>query len=241
MPSTPSYRFSYQQSLSFLNLLRQHEDIVSIESVPGKFLIRGYSRNSEQLLFSLRLPLVLPMILETESLQEYVDRLPEVIPPYFIFLVQSGRAALGYFDQGEVIHHKVFQRYAVRRKHGKSQVKHLKKKGSKSAGGQLRMRQTQALFEDTNAKLHEWEAADFDGPILYYCSTNLWQFFFSAKTEAPFQRKDQRLRKIPRDIAPPSYEELLNTNRQVCAGWLEVLQQEWQTGTILQWAEKCKE
>lgn len=239
MSGRGTYRLTYQQSISFLRILTAQSNVVS-DFIPAKQLIKGVASENEQQLFSLRLPLMMPLSKETEPFPDYVQRLSPTIPPYVILLVQSGKAALGYFEGGVVVYHKVVQRYAVRRKHGKSQVKHLKKKGSKSAGGQLRIRQTQALFDDVNAKLHEWGIAHSTEPILYYCPTNLWQFFFSAKTAPPFDRKDERLRKIPRDIRAPSYEELLNTNEQVCKGWLTISNKYWEE-RIWEWLRKCQD
>jgi hypothetical protein len=231
-------RLSYAPTIHFLKHLAAEPALLK-DLQPHKQLLRVFDTHETEIL-RLRLPLMLPLQKETEAFGDYVDRLSHTIPPYVILLVQAGKAALGYFENGEVVYHKVLQRYAVRRKHGKSQVKHLKKKGSKSAGGQLRMRQTQALFDDVNGKLTEWGIGYSNHPILYYCPTNLWQFFFSAKTAPPFDRKDDRLRKIPRDIRIPSYEELLNTNKQILKGWLAMANSEWEERTW-EWLRQCED
>lgn len=238
MEGDARHRLTYGQVVSFL------EQLTSISFVykdmqANKQLLTVFDHNEVQIL-RLRLPLMLPLQEEMEPFDEFVGRLPRTIPPYVMLLVQAGKAALGYFEEGEVVEHKVFQRYAVRRKHGKSQVKHLKKKSSKSAGGQLRMQQTQALFEDINGRLQEWHVQSTDDPILYYCPTNLWQFFFSAKISPVFDRKDERLRKIPRDISVPTHKELLNTNKQIRAGWLEIINRNWEE-RIQEWLRNCQE
>lgn len=238
MAPQSSKRLTYSQTVClFRQLANEHSLIMDLQA--DKQLLRVFNEEQTEL-FNMRLPLMLPLPGESRVLATFAEKLQRDIPRYVIFLVQAGRAALGSFDGGEVVRHKVFQRYVVRRKHGKSQVTHSKKKGSKSAGGQLRMRQAQALFEDVNQKLREWQVEESQCPLLYYCPINLWQFFFSAKTKPPFSRKDERLRKIPRDIAPPSYQELLRANEQVCHGWLQMNENGTRNSKVNMLIEHCR-
>src|SRR5687767_1115631 len=62
---------------------------------------------------------------------------------YVILLVQSGSCAVGYFENGINLDHKVFRAYMVRKKRGVSQIKHLKTKGKSRAGSRVRLAETE--------------------------------------------------------------------------------------------------
>ena len=76
--------------------------------------------------FYLRLPL--PVTLTKLGKEIELDDLDLT---YIIAIIQSGSAALAYCEGLQIIEHKVFKAYMVRKKQGKSQLKYLKTKGKK--------------------------------------------------------------------------------------------------------------
>lgn len=66
---------------------------------------------------------------------------------YFtILVIKAGQAVTACFHNGEMINHKVFRAYMVRKKQGKSQIKHLKTKGKSRAGSRVRLEGTRLFF-----------------------------------------------------------------------------------------------
>ncbi len=74
---------------------------------------------------------------------------------YVILLIQSGSCAMGYFEDGFNLEHKVFRSYMVRKKQGKSQIKYLKTKGKSRAGSRVRLAETLEFFENINDLFHK--------------------------------------------------------------------------------------
>ncbi|MDX5417808.1 MAG: hypothetical protein LPK09_01230 [Hymenobacteraceae bacterium] len=75
---------------------------------------------------------------------------------YVILLIQSGNCALGYFENGKCLDHKVYRSYMVRKKQGKSQIKYLKTKGKSRAGSRVRLGETVEFFENINGRVQEY-------------------------------------------------------------------------------------
>jgi hypothetical protein len=141
---------------------------------------------------------------------------------YCIILVQSGSAAIGYIQEGELLHHKVFKSYMVRMKQGTSQIKYLKTKGKSKAGSRVRLGNSKDFFENINERLQEWfETLPIDC-IAFSCSKILLPFFFNSSTACPFYKHDERIYKIPRHIESPNLEELLAVQKYLQMGELQV-------------------
>ncbi|WP_194775848.1 hypothetical protein [Pararhodonellum marinum] len=140
---------------------------------------------------------------------------------YVLVLIRSGTAAVGYFDNGENIDHKVFRAYMVRKKQGKSQVKYLKTKGKSRAGSRVRLAETMSFFENINERLNDYFHQFRVDKIGLSCSETLIPYFFGSKIKAPFEKKDPRLFRIPKHIPNPTYEHLLETNRFLRMGHLK--------------------
>ncbi|MEZ4777081.1 MAG: hypothetical protein R3D00_28150 [Bacteroidia bacterium] len=169
----------------------------------------------------MRLPLPFPAISDRDiPLSQYLQSIPEEIPAYMIALVQAGAAALGYFEEGEAVQHKAIKKYMKRHSQGKSQINYLKTRGKSKAGSRVRLANTVTFFEEINERLTEWEEDYAPQKILYSCTATLWGLLFQSKVPPPFEKKDHRLIKIPRDVQIPTFEELLRINRLSVAGWL---------------------
>lgn len=150
--------------------------------------------------------------------QGVVDFEREVI--YLMLLVQSGSASVGVFKHEDCLSHKVFGSYMVRKKQGKSQIKHLKTKGKSRAGSRIRLASGANMFENINERLQRhFSEHEFDR-IAFSCSKILLPYLFGAKTETPFDKKDERIYKIPKHLHQPNFEVMLRMQRFINQGEL---------------------
>lgn len=215
-PQKPQ-KLSYGECRNFLSEIAESGSHVQLN--PEKHLVVA-SRDAT-VLWEIRLPLPFPAIYDRDqSLNEYLKTVPEEIPTYMTVLVQAGAAALGYFEEGEVVLHKAIKKYMKRHSQGKSQINYLKTRGKSKAGSRIRLANTVTFFEEINERLTEWEDEFSPQRILYSCTATLWGLLFQSKIPPPFEKKDSRLIKIPRDVQIPDFEELLRINRLSVAGWL---------------------
>jgi hypothetical protein len=143
---------------------------------------------------------------------------PEKTVHYVILLVQSGSCAIGYFENGINLDHKVFRAYMVRKKRGTSQIKHLKTKGKSRAGSRVRLAETLEFFENINERLQEYFNQHQIDRIALSCSKILIPYLFDSKTPTPFSKRDERIYKIPKHIHTPIYEVLLETHKFLLKG-----------------------
>jgi len=132
---------------------------------------------------------------------------------YVMLLVQSGSASVGVFKGEECLAHKVFGAYMVRKKQGKSQIKHLKTKGKSRAGSRVRLASTLEFFENINLRLqNHFQEYEFDR-IAMSCSKILVPYLFGSKENTPFDKKDNRLYKIPKHLHQPNFEVMLGMQK----------------------------
>ena len=132
---------------------------------------------------------------------------------YLILIIQTGMATVGVFCGKECRTHKVFGAYMVRKKQGKSQIKHLKTKGKSRAGSRIRLASGLEFFEDINRRLQSHFDEYHIERIVFSCSKILMPYFFGSKVPTPFDKKDHRVLGIPRHIEKPTYEEMMKTHR----------------------------
>ncbi|SHM86167.1 hypothetical protein SAMN04488057_104121 [Cyclobacterium lianum] len=130
---------------------------------------------------------------------------------HVLCMVKAGMAAIGYFENGQNISHKVFRAYMVRKKQGKSQIKHLKTKGKSRAGSRIRLAESEKFFEQINSRLTAYLNTYHIDYIGYACSKTLWPFLFKAN----LKDHKQLLYKIPIHVQQPSYERLLSINKRL--------------------------
>ncbi|ELR71650.1 hypothetical protein C900_02386 [Fulvivirga imtechensis AK7] len=160
-------------------------------------------QNGQEIIY-LRLPLTIPPI---QDLTEFYDPVH-----YVILLIQSGSSAVAFCEGDEMIDHKVFKSYMVRKKQGKSQVKYLKTKGKSRAGSRVRLANTLDFFENINERLQDHFEDYTVDRIALSCSKTLIPYLFNSKVPCPFDKKDERIYKIPRHIPTPGYDILVETH-----------------------------
>lgn len=160
-----------------------------------------------------RLPLVLPPV-DTTANQENKQ------VNYIMLLIQSGNCAMGYFENGVNLDHKVFRSYMVRKKQGKSQVKYLKTKGKSRAGSRVRLAETLEFFENINERLQEYFEEHTIHRIAISCSKILIPYLYNSKVATPFKKGDERLYKIPKHIHTPIYGVMMDVHKFLLKGEL---------------------
>lgn len=170
------------------------------------------------------------ILLDETGAEMVLFRLPISLPPvgepadrpvhYIILLIQAGNCAIGYFEDEQNLDHKVFRAYMVRKKQGKSQIKYLKTKGKSRAGSRVRLGETAEFFENINGRLQAYfEAYEVDR-IAISCSKTLIPYLFSSKVSTPFDKKDERIFRIPRHVHTPIYEVMMDTQKFLLKGEL---------------------
>jgi len=167
--------------------------------------------NSGQTLAKLRLPV--------HFSNPYLSNLYRT---YVLVLVQSGSAAIGFVQEGELLHHKVFKSYMVRMKQGTSQIKYLKTKGKSKAGSRVRLGNSKDFFENINERLQEWFDEMPIDCIAFSCSKILLPYLYNAAVSCPFEKTDERIYKIPRHIEAPNFKELQAVQKYLQMGELQL-------------------
>ncbi|MCP2045418.1 hypothetical protein [Pontibacter sp. HSC-36F09] len=142
---------------------------------------------------------------------------------YILLLIQAGHCAMGYFEDGQCLNHKVFRSYMVRQKQGKSQIKYLKTKGKSRAGSRVRLGETAEFFENINGRLQDYFQEHRIDRIAMSCSKTLLPYLYTSTIPTPFDKRDPRLFRIPKHIHTPIYEVLLDANRFLQRGELIAL------------------
>ena len=168
----------------------------------NNFTLSDYDYKSHEISFSdggrCRLPL------QTRVNQLKVEFLED--KPFLILVIQSGGAVLGLVEEGELTYHKVFRGYLIRKKQGKSQLKHLKTKGKSRAGSRVRLLSTFSFLDDICQKLQELFLETELDRIVFHCSDLLRPHFFERNK--CFDKNDVRLFPLGVNVDAPSYEFL---------------------------------
>lgn len=209
-------RYRYAESLALLRAWRDDPPgHLDWDRAKQKLTVRDDTGVKQ---FTFRLPLPFPPASEGISLAEYLEDVPETPPPYLLLLLQAGHSALGYFEEGEVVHHKVIKKYMVRARQGKAQIGYLNTRGKSKAGSRVRLANTISFFEAINAKVTEWDIMNGVERILLSCPVRMKPLLFQSKVPPPFTKDDPRLLKVPLDIHRPDLEELKRVNRIIQMG-----------------------
>lgn len=210
-------RLSYLESYTILLELSDQENFSFEPSGKSTFLL---NKDNEGCL-SFKLPPLFPEPKSSEPLSTYIIRVPKTPSPYILYLVQAGSAALGCFENGEVIKHKTLTKYMVRKKQGKSQLTYLRQKGKSRAGSRIRLKESLEFFEEINRRLIAWKEHINKATFIFHsCPIRLTNELYLAKTPPPFERSDKRLKRIPFYVKTPNHKELLHINYLINSGYL---------------------
>ncbi|MEQ8242447.1 hypothetical protein [Fulvivirga sp.] len=203
-----------QQSLNLFHIpfkeifTRIKEKMPSYEYDYSKHVIKLKDENDEAIGF-LRLPLHIVIddslkIIDDDNLVLYLS-------------IESGNAAIVVMEGKQMIYHTTFSAYMTRKKQGFSQIKYLKKKGKSRAGSRVRLAETIEFFENINTTLTTL-FEDYDiARIALSCNTTLIPYLHQSKVPCPFEKKDDRLYKIPLHIPQSNFTNLESTVKKLMA------------------------
>jgi hypothetical protein len=172
---------------------------------------------SGELLRRVQLPLILHHegIDSLKSLEEECDE-----PSYSaLILLQAGRASLAIVKGDVILVSKQIQKYMVRKSQGKAQLTYLNQKGKSRLGSRIRLRQTEAFFEEINEYLGAW-ARQYDVKTLFLsCTPRLKGAWFQS--DPPFDKDDARWRSVPFTVHPPKESEMQRIHWLLCRAIVE--------------------
>ena len=160
----------------------------------------------------------LPLPIDLKHLREGLE-IEELERKYIIAIIQSGSAALAYCEGLQIIEHKVFKAYMVRKKQGKSQLKYLKTKGKSKAGSRVRLSNTEHFFDEIIEKMEDWLSYFEVDSIAMSLNKTLYPYFFHENNNV-LDKQDERIFKIPKHIEEPSFENLLKVHSFLLQGEL---------------------
>lgn len=210
-------RFHWEETADRIhNLLVDHD----LELSPGRdgFVATprvGTSNGRSSL--HLRVPYVQPVPPSVQTAIEYAEQLPPYLGVYLVVLIQAGAAAIGVWDDDELIRHKAIKKYMVRGS-GKYQGTHLKTKGKSRYGSRLRLRNASLFLDEINERIGDWqeEMGSFD-EVFVSCPVRLWADLKRSKTPFPLAESTE-IRRIPLDVHVPGHKELLHVYYELSHG-----------------------
>lgn len=170
----------------------------------------------------LRLPLLCARARPGEAAIDYAARVPPRLGRQCVLLLQAGAAALGWWEDDELVRHVAMKRYVVRGK-GRAQPTHLKTRGRSRYGSRLRLQNWRRLLGDVNRRLRTWweEYGPADLVLLSVPVRTLPELL-AHDPPPPFTRGDPVLRRIPAHVHVPDHRELLRIRRLAARGRLEL-------------------
>lgn len=157
----------------------------------------------------IRLPLHL-------RLDNQLNILDEEVAVLYLTL-ESGNAAICVQKGKSNLYHTTFSAYMTRKKQGYSQIKYLNKKGKSRAGSRVRLASTIDFFENINTKLAELMDEYKIDRIALNCTPTLIPYLYQSKVACPFDKKDERLYKIPLHIPQSNFGNLSSTIKKLMA------------------------
>lgn len=170
----------------------------------------------------LRVPLLAPRVSADERLADYARRLPGEPERHVVLLLQAGAMAVGYWDGGELLHHKAQRRYVVRG-HGKAQPLHAKTRGKSRYGARLRLQNWKRLLVETNERLRDyWAEYGAAARVFFAAPVRAWPELLAAAPPPPFAAGDAALQRVPMHVHRPDFAELLRVHAWLGRGRVEL-------------------
>lgn len=174
-------------------------------------------------LFSFRLPLSYPAPLDGQAFFEYLNTVQLTDEEGFIILLmEAGRAAVGLYKGDKLIDHKNIRKYMVRKKQGKAQISHLKSKGKSRYGSRLRLRESEAFFDEILEKLFS-ENYESIPNIYYHCPVRLKACLNEAAEDLKLDLNQFTWKRLATDIKECSFNEFkrVSSEHHYCRFLLE--------------------
>jgi len=206
------YKFQYDQTASFLQELSEKPFQIYMDAEKhGAYCDDELGKR----LFSMRLPLFFEDPEEREALWSYVERLPEYLelPDWSVLLMEAGRAAVGFVEQGKVVKHKNIRKYMVRKKQGKAQLTHLKTKGKSRYGSRLRLKEAEAYFDEILERLTA-DPHNKSPFVFYHCPVRLKACLNEAAEHMGIDLAASTWRRLAVNVREASFDELKRHSRE---------------------------
>ena len=199
------FKFLHTDCPAFFQQLAEIDLSISADTEKHSFIASLEGKK----IFSLRLPLFYPTLIEKEKLWQYLERvsLQETQDKWTVLLMEAGRAAIGVSQDGRVIKHKNIRKYMVRKKNGKAQLTHLKSKGKSRYGSRLRLREAEAFFDEIIERLQSDEH-QASSHIFYNCPVRLKSCLDEAGRELGFNEANFTWRRLGVNVKEASFDEL---------------------------------
>ena len=214
------YKFRYEDTPEFLKELSSFECHLSFDTEKHSFT----AKINENPVWRLRLPLFFPSAESGEPLWYYLEQneLNDLPQNWNILLMESGRAAMGVYRDGKIIEHKNIRKYMVRKKQGKSQLKHLKTRGKSRYGSRLRLQESEAFFYEIIERLQNENCSEAPF-VFYHCPATLWPFLTEEAEEQKFEMNSKVWRRLGVNVKECSFDELkrMSTEPLFCRFTLE--------------------
>lgn len=153
---------------------------------------------------------------------------------YLVMLIEAGQGSCGYFENGEMIAHRVFRGYMVRKKQGKAQITYLKRKGKSRAGSRMRLNATTLFIQEMIHWVNDHVDSKDLNRVILGVSPQFWPLFYQQDEQFCFDQRDTRI--IPPGLhwIKAGYKEMLYIAQNCYRGTLLDLSSE--TGdTIVQY------
>jgi hypothetical protein len=170
----------------------------------------------------LRLPLAAERARPHEPAASYLARAGTGLSRQCVLLLRAGSAAVGYWDGGELVRHRVIRKYVVRGR-GKAQPTHLRTRGKSRYGSRLRLQNWKRLLAETNALLRSlWD--EFGPPARLFVAVPVRAFaeLLAAAPPPPFARDSELLQRVPMHVHEPSFAELARVRAWLLRGRVEL-------------------
>ncbi|GFO31605.1 ankyrin repeat and Zinc finger domain-containing protein 1-like [Plakobranchus ocellatus] len=133
-----------------------------------------------------------------------------------VLMVTCGHFAGAIFDGNEILEHKTFHRYTVRKKRGTTQSSHDNKgQHANSAGANLRRYNEAALVQEVQELLSKWQDHLKSCNFVFVRIPVANRGMFYAGKNAPFQKDDMRIRVIPFPTRRPTFSELKRVHQML--------------------------
>ncbi|UJP67102.1 hypothetical protein IPZ59_14905 [Mongoliitalea daihaiensis] len=180
---------------------------LSVEHVPAHYKLHIYSSEQETIA-------VVRYSIYQEFTPEGIFQAREFFN-HVIVAVRAGLAGLVCYENQELVDHKVFRAYMVRKKQGKSQIKYLKTKGKSRAGSRVRLGETKEFFKQIAERLQDYEARMRVDHVFLSCATTLIPYLFEDNSFLKTAKIQKQISKIPFHIQQPTFENLLKAHHQL--------------------------
>ncbi|KAK3728093.1 hypothetical protein RRG08_022143 [Elysia crispata] len=156
-------------------------------------------------------------IYEANELISAVAELPKK-SKWAVLMVTCGHFAGAIFNGKEILEHKTFHRYTVRKKRGTAQSSHDNKgRQAKSAGAHLRRYNEAALVQEVQELLNKWQELLESCHFVFVRIPVANRGMFYGGKNAPFKKDDFRICVIPFPTRRPTFSELKRVQQMLAS------------------------